>query len=702
MLDFWNRRRTVILVVLLGALLRVWAGWQLPLDADEPVYLQAGYDYARLLRAGDLNGLINFPLNAEHPPLVKLSYALAVLVQGEEATWDNSLFLSRSISVVFGILAVWVAALVSPLAGALLAVQTMVVKYTSQAYLEAWPLCFSLVAVLSLRRSQVARDRWFWISALALGLVAAGKYSYFPIICVILYLFFWERKYPSINLLLYLAVAALTFWVFNPALWNDPFGRLLASLSFHTGYSQSTHVQLSGYPWYQPFLWVSRSMPYQWHPEVFFYYGFDGLIALLAFVGLRWEWRQRRWVVVWLASGMLFLLLWPTKWPQYSLVVLPAVCFSAAVTADKIYRWVLEEDTYWNWIREMFPRPSKSWVILSVGLVILVMLGELGSTVRHALNNRGWWHLNAHNTPLPSNAVYQVLSGPDRQMVVASEGGAVIFTLSTDTTLPESSEVYHTGNSGLPANRVLAVTRDASGALWFGTQSGLSRYAHGEWRTFRGLDFGLPGEQVQALETGSDGRLWLGTNAGLAVYDGAAWQSFTSSAGLVNDFVTSLAVDRRPAGDMIWVGTRDGLSRLDTAKGKWTTFSAQDTGQGGGSISHLLLDSQGRLWVATLGGGLNLWDGSTWSSYRVSNSAIPSNTVTTVVEVQPGEFWVATATPAEAGGALARFNGQHWYTYTTGNSGFSGAEPLSIVLDQEGRLWIGTRTAGVDVYQLKK
>jgi hypothetical protein len=196
----------------------VWAAWQLPVDFDEPIYLQAGYDYAERLSAGDWNGVIDYPGTSESPPLVKLLYGLVVLGLGPRASWETAMFASRLVSVAFGTLAVWLVALVDPLAGGLLAVQTLAVKYTGQAYLEALPQAMALLAVFALRRSQKERDGWFWLSAAALGLTAAGKYSYFPILVVILYVALDEKRYRMGGLTLYLGAAGLAFLAFDPAL----------------------------------------------------------------------------------------------------------------------------------------------------------------------------------------------------------------------------------------------------------------------------------------------------------------------------------------------------------------------------------------------------------------------------------------------------------------------------------------------------
>ena len=248
-------------IVLLSLLLRAWAALRLPLDYDEPVYLQAGFDYARSLSQGDLAGVIDYAENREHPALVKLLYGLVVLALGPESDWQVALYAARLLSALFGLLAALALALFDPLAGGLLAVHTMAVKYTSQVYLEALPLLASLVSVLALHRSARSRDRWFWLSALALGVTAASKFTYLPIVFVLLYLAIWEKRSRWSDLVLYFALSLAAFWLLNPTLWRDPVGRLADTLFFHARYSQGARVQLAGYPWYQPFYWISRSPP---------------------------------------------------------------------------------------------------------------------------------------------------------------------------------------------------------------------------------------------------------------------------------------------------------------------------------------------------------------------------------------------------------------------------------------------------------
>ena len=160
----------VLAIVLLAAVLRGLAVARLPVDFDEPVYTEAGLVYAAAIRAGDLS-LLRLDPAPEHPGLVKLVYGGVFLLSpslwegtgdplpnplpGGEGTGDplpNPLpggEGTRGTSAVVGVVHVLLLALVSPVAGALLAVHSYTVKYTVQVYLEALPMFTATLCVLS-------------------------------------------------------------------------------------------------------------------------------------------------------------------------------------------------------------------------------------------------------------------------------------------------------------------------------------------------------------------------------------------------------------------------------------------------------------------------------------------------------------------------------------------------------------------------
>ena len=71
---------TLVLAILVLALgLRLRAVRLLPIDYDEDDYLGAAQRYAQFMAAGDVQGIVDYAYNYEHPPLSKLVYGLAIL-----------------------------------------------------------------------------------------------------------------------------------------------------------------------------------------------------------------------------------------------------------------------------------------------------------------------------------------------------------------------------------------------------------------------------------------------------------------------------------------------------------------------------------------------------------------------------------------------------------------------------------------------
>jgi 4-amino-4-deoxy-L-arabinose transferase-like glycosyltransferase len=674
----------ILIVALLTVFLHIWAVALLPQDFDEPIYLQNGFDYASALKTGGLNAVIDYAGTMEHPAFIKLLYGGVVLLLGKAATWTNAFYASRALSAFFGVLAVlFIAIALDPLAAGMLAVQTLAVKYTSQVYLEAVPQAFTIAAVLALlRMDKGKKNRWLWLSAIALGIATASKYSYIPVILIVLvYIAIFEKKISFGWLAAYGAVAALTFFALDVHLWRDPIQRLIESVTFHVQYSQGAHVQDVGYPWYQPFIWIFTSPPAGWHPNVFFYFGFDGIFSVLAVFGLKREWKERRWLVIWFLAGIIFLLLWTTKWPQYALTVTPAICIMAAETGRRAWRWLREQNTYWDYLRNFLPTPTK-WLWWSIGAFALFIAAiYLSAAIKLAVGRIGWSNITTSNSSLPSDTVNDLVPLSDGRMLIATDNGSVIWTAPATTDASPAWTIYNSNNSGLLDDKVLALAQDNNGELWFGTGNGISRFDGSAWTSYP-----LPSSPVISLAAAPDGTVYAGTLSGAEMFDGAGWGPVPALTGRP---VFALAFH----GGSMWAGTDEGVGRLEVRTGTWTLYPTY------APVKHILFDSVGTLWVATSGSGLARWDGSTWQYFTTATSGIPLNTVNWVTEVQPGLFWVGTSLPTNAGGLAASFDGKDWHTFAADNSGASEAEPL-VITYQNGLVWIGTRTRGIDIYKL--
>ena len=360
-LDHPIRRRVCIagVVFLLALSARVHLAVSGRIEYDEKDYARAAVQYANDLKSGDLSAILQDDYNYEHPVFNKLIYSLALLPYNVQSPFDLSMHspapeishfhevaAMRLVSAGFGSLTAFLLALVNPLAGLFLAVHTFAVKYTSVIYLEALP---SFAALVSLQAFSIFLKRgpgkqtfkWLVLSAAALGIATASKYMYAVIgVAAALFCGLWmirKRRMVLGYLAIWAFLALLVFWAADPVLWIHPVQRLSASLKFNVNFSQGPAVAYTAYPVWQPVRWLLESMPQQpltRNPFFLqpgdFWVSIDTWIFGLALIGLPLTIKRRPEYFIWLVVGLAFLLVWSTKWPQYVLLVLPALCLAAA------------------------------------------------------------------------------------------------------------------------------------------------------------------------------------------------------------------------------------------------------------------------------------------------------------------------------------------------------------------------------------
>ena len=342
----------IILIVLLAWALRWRAVTMLPGDYDEDDYLRAAQQYAALIRAGDWKGFTETNYRQEHPPLAKMVFGFSLLsapeaplIPDRPTTSPPDQFLpkeqlrdARTSGAVLGTLTVALLALVNPLAGLFLAIHSFTIKYDAQVMLEALPALTSLVMVLAYIKSRGgsrSAPTWLAISAIFLGLTAASKYLYCVAGIAVLVDWYLDSKSrgdamrrPYRAMILWGLLAIAVFFAANPYLWPNPVGRLKESVFYHAGYaSGAAEVQSANSPIWQPLVWLGMSVP--WNQEAFLLL-LDPFITLLAAFGLARLWKKERVYVLWLGIGLFFLLVWPTKWSQYIVMLTVPLSLAAA------------------------------------------------------------------------------------------------------------------------------------------------------------------------------------------------------------------------------------------------------------------------------------------------------------------------------------------------------------------------------------
>ena len=356
----------IVIVGVIAGYLRLKAIDQLPVDYDEDDYLRAAQQYASLIHEGDWKGFTETNYRPEHPPLAKIIFGISILPVPEQplipdrsttASPDQSLpqdqlYNARLASGILGTVESLLLAMVNPMAGIFLAVHSFTIKYTSQVMLEALPAFTSLVCVLGYvqykRKNKnltkfIGFNGWLVLSAVFLGFTAASKYLYCVVgVAILIDWLLLARRRSGLKrwlpqILLWAVMAVVIFFLADPYLWPAPFERLKESILYHATYTTGAQeVQSAQFPFWQPLVWLAQSVP--WDRQVFVF-GIDLLISILGIVGFSRMWAKERVYGLWLGVAIFFLLIWPTKWPQYILILTVPLSYAAA---EGVIRLVFE------------------------------------------------------------------------------------------------------------------------------------------------------------------------------------------------------------------------------------------------------------------------------------------------------------------------------------------------------------------------
>ncbi|AZQ12292.1 EAL domain-containing protein [Shewanella khirikhana] len=261
-------------------------------------------------------------------------------------------------------------------------------------------------------------------------------------------------------------------------------------------------------------------------------------------------------------------------------------------------------------------------------------------------------HLFDNNIALPKqiNMVRAIHQTPDGTLWIGTEGAGV-------KTLNPYEDGYHYRNDlfanalGVAQESFSLVVRDIqaddSGNLWFASNFGLGKLAQdGSFSLFQPEK--LHG-QGRSLAFDGRGNIWMGSDEGLynMPLNGDKLQTFHLEALLDGRLPLSQILVLRFIDDWLWIGTLDGLIRLNPVSGAIETFThhANDTNSlGNNRVRDIYQAANGDIWVGTHG-GISIFSHSEngWKiSHLNAEQGVPSDTVYAILEDKLGQFWFSS------------------------------------------------------------
>ena len=164
--------------------------------------------------------------------------------------------------------------------------------------------------------------------------------------------------------------------------------------------------------------------------------------------------------------------------------------------------------------------------------------------------------------------IINAIDGNGDSIFVATNNGVYTYNHATGNRMSFST------TNGLPHNKVNDILVDRDGVAWVATlTSGLFGIRPNR-EIFEVIIDGKPKLEFVTLAEDEDGAIWAGTYGdGVFMFADDTLSWFNENTGLKNDYTYAIGLD--PQG-YVWIGHREGFSRLDPQRKIIRTFGKED------------------------------------------------------------------------------------------------------------------------------
>lgn len=311
-------------------------------------------------------------------------------------------------------------------------------------------------------------------------------------------------------------------------------------------------------------------------------------------------------------------------------------------------------------------------------------------------------HLFEYTTELPqqSNNIRTIFRSQDNALWIGTEG-AGLKRLAFNSTQYEhytSAFAKALGKKSRHLNLILrAITQDKQGVLWFASNYGLGRLTpSGEFSLLKLTESQDPTSEanyIRSLELDAQGQLWVATSH--ALYRKALENDEFTPVPLtdIDNFhpTQNLLLTLRAAHNTMWIGSLNGLVKLDMQTGQGQAFYHDPKNKNtiiNNRIRDILVASNGDIWFATHGGISRLSAQAEDMIFRdyTREQGLPSDTIYALLEDENHHIWFSSNAGIgklnPQNNKIINFNEQEGLQALEFNGGVK-------LKDNDGDLWFG-------------
>lgn len=300
----------------------------------------------------------------------------------------------------------------------------------------------------------------------------------------------------------------------------------------------------------------------------------------------------------------------------------------------------------------------------------------VGMVDGHLLSRRqGSFHLESQQLPTPLSWIHSLIFSRSNEVMISSFGGWLFHGRSQSGTNRWETFIAPDGDS------LSAFCEDHDGRIWYRTRDAwLGVFANQQFSRMP-TNCGLAGLVINALTRDAEGRIWVGTDREIAVWDGRQFINMTPTNGEPEIVVRQLVfTDDRG----LWV--RDEI-RLRKCLGRaWVAAAAPWDGHFQPAVKPLEMygGAQGGIWVVHYSDGIWHVDRSGRVARISHKEGLPANHVESWFQDREGNIWAGLS-----GGGLVRLRRRTFQQVWPGES-LPERAARSVCEDAAGAMWFGT------------
>lgn len=298
------------------------------------------------------------------------------------------------------------------------------------------------------------------------------------------------------------------------------------------------------------------------------------------------------------------------------------------------------------------------------------------------------------NYPQISNRIIRQISiVNDREIWVATQQG--LFIINEDQQSVDHIKEDVLNKYTLSDNFIECIYQDREGGVWLGTNFGGVNYLRNHNDKFEKYfpvsePYSINSYRIREMAEDKNGHIWIGTeDAGVSVFDPATQRFRTIGNSYFQQALALLVRDTE-----VWVGYfKNGMDIMQSANNTVRHYSAEELGLNEESVLALCEDRYGNIWLGNAW-GVFVASGNSTKFKRMDKFGL--SFIFDIIEDTEGYIWIATI-----GNGVFQYDnntGELVHHVAGGENSLSSNSVSSITEDHLGQIWFSTDRGGICVY----